>query len=71
MKVVIATPFYEVKAFSPYIVSLMATMRLLTAVGIDWDFREISGDSYVHRARNTICDLSSCGPGRDRSLLHR
>lgn len=57
MKVVIATPFYEVKAFSPYIVSLMATLRLLTAVGIDWDFREISGDSYVHRARNTICDI--------------
>jgi glycosyltransferase involved in cell wall biosynthesis len=57
MKVIIATPFYEVKAFSPYITSLTHTIRLLTSVGIDWRFFELSGDSYVHRARNTMCDL--------------
>jgi glycosyltransferase involved in cell wall biosynthesis len=57
MKVIIATPFYEVKAFSPYITSLAHTIRLLTSVGIDWHFFELSGDSYVHRARNTMCDL--------------
>lgn len=56
MRVVIATPFYEVKAWSPYIASLVETIRLLSAVGIDWRFMELSGDSYVHRARNTICD---------------
>ena len=57
MKVIIATPFYEVKAFSPYITSLANTIRLLTAVGIDWRFLELAGDSYVHRARNTMCDM--------------
>lgn len=57
MKVIIATPFYEVKAFSPYIVSLAQTIRLLTALGIDWRFMELSGDSYVHRARNTMADM--------------
>lgn len=56
MKVVIATPFYELKGFSPYITSLVETTRLLTQCGIDWRFMELSGDSYVHRARNTMCD---------------
>ena len=56
MRVVIATPFYELKGFSPYIDSLQATVRLLTANGIDWRFMSLSGDSYVHRARNTMCD---------------
>lgn len=57
MKVVIATPFYEVKAFSPYVTSLMATARLMHALGIDYRFLELSGDSYVHRARNTLADM--------------
>ena len=56
MKVIIATPFYELKGFSPYITSLVQTIRLLTACGIDWRFMELSGDSYVHRARNSMCD---------------
>ena len=57
MKVIIATPFYELKGFSPYITSLTQTLRLLTAMGIDWRFMELSGDSYVHRARNTMVDM--------------
>lgn len=57
MKVIIATPFYELKGFSPYITSLAQTVRLMTALGIDWRFMELSGDSYVHRARNTMCDM--------------
>jgi hypothetical protein len=57
MKLIICTPFYELKAFSPYVVSLTNTTRLLTEVGIDWRFMELSGDSYVHRARNTMCDV--------------
>lgn len=56
-KVIIATPFYELKAFSPYVTSLVNTTRLLQAVGIDYRFMELSGDSYVHRARNTMCDM--------------
>jgi glycosyltransferase involved in cell wall biosynthesis len=54
-RIIIATPFYELKGFSPYISSLTATTRLLTAHGIEWDFMELSGDSYVHRARNSMC----------------
>ena len=62
MKVIIATPFYELKGFSPYISSLQATLRLLSQCGIDWRFMELSGDSYVHRARNTMCDAFLSDP---------
>ena len=55
-KVIIATPFYELKGFSPYILSLTRTAQLLHTFGISWDFMEISGDSYVHKARNIIVD---------------
>lgn len=61
-KVIIATPFYELKGFSPYISSLTATLRLMHAHGIDCRFMELSGDSYVHRARNTMCDLFLSDP---------
>jgi hypothetical protein len=54
MKLVIATPFYEVKAYSPYIVSLVNTIRLLNEAGIEYDYYELSGDSYVDRAKNSI-----------------
>lgn len=57
MKVIIATPFYELKGFSPYIVSLVYTLKMLDHFGIQWDFLNVSGDSYVHKARNIICDL--------------
>ena len=54
-KVIIATPFYELKGFSPYITSLTTTIRLMMLHGIEWEFMELSGDSYVHRARNSMC----------------
>lgn len=54
MKLVIATPFYEMKGFSPYISSLVNTARLLDNLGIEWDFWELSGDSYIDRARNSL-----------------
>lgn len=54
-KLIIATPFYELKGFSPYISSLWHTKGLLDKLGIWSEFWELSGDSYVHRARNTIC----------------
>ena len=54
MKVVIATPFYEMRGFSPYIFSLTHTIRLLTMMGIEHEYWELSGDSYVDRAKNTL-----------------
>lgn len=54
-KIVIATPFYELKGFSPYIKSLEQTIKLLMLHGIDYEYMELSGDSYVHRARNSMC----------------
>lgn len=54
MKVIIATPFYEMRGFSPYIVSLAQTIRQLTMLGIEHEYWELSGDSYVDRAKNTI-----------------
>jgi len=55
IKVVIATPFYELKGFSPYISSMVLTTKMLHQMGIEFEFWELSGDSYVHRARNTLC----------------
>lgn len=53
-KLWITTPFYEVKAWSPYIVSLVGTIRALEMMKLPWDYKEISGDSYVDRAKNTL-----------------
>lgn len=50
----IGTPFYEIKAYSPYIMSLMNSIRLLREAGIRFEFLEVSGDSYVDRAKNTL-----------------
>lgn len=53
-KLIIATPFYESRGFSPYINAMAATVKLLTAAGFEHQFFEVSGDSYAHRAKNTI-----------------
>jgi glycosyltransferase involved in cell wall biosynthesis len=54
MKVIICTPFYEMKAYSPYVFSLFYTAKLLASNGIESEFWELSGDSYVDRAKNTL-----------------
>ena len=54
MKVIIATPFYEMKGYSPYIASLAVTIQVLTRMGIEHEWWELSGDSYVERAKNTL-----------------
>ena len=54
MKLVIATPFYEIKGYSPYILSLMNSVRVLNELKMEWDYYELSGDSYVDRAKNSI-----------------
>jgi len=53
-KVIIATPFYEMKGYSPYIASLAMTIQVLSKMGIEHEWWELSGDSYVERAKNTI-----------------
>lgn len=50
----ISTAFYEVKAFSPYVTSLVNTIRLLNEAKVEWSYQQISGDSYVDRAKNTL-----------------
>jgi len=55
MKLVIATPFYSMNGFAPYISSLVQTIKVLELAKIEWDFWEHSGDAYVDRARNNIC----------------
>ena len=56
-KLLIATPFYDVKGFSPYIRSLVQTVHALTLAKIPFEWMDRSGDSYVWRARNSIADL--------------
>ncbi len=56
MKIIIATPFYEIKGYSPYISSLMNTVKGLNELGMEYSYYELSGDSYVDRAKNTIAN---------------
>jgi len=57
-KVVIATAFYMQMGFSPYMVSLARTIKVLESIGQPWDFLEVAGDSYVERAKNSILHLA-------------
>ncbi len=52
--ILIASAFYEVKAYSPYITSLMSSLRVLQEAGVKYSYVEISGDSYVDRAKNAL-----------------
>jgi hypothetical protein len=57
MKLVIATPFYEMKGWSPYIKSIASTMWFLARhTKIEVTFWSLPEDSYVERARNTIAN---------------
>lgn len=56
-KYMIATPFYDVKGFSPYIGSLVETLVGLARYSkVDFCYEPLSGDSYVWRARNILAD---------------
>jgi hypothetical protein len=52
----IASAFYEIKAYSPYITSIMSSLRVLQESGVEYSYFEISGDSYVDRAKNALVD---------------
>lgn len=53
-RLMIATPFYEVRGWAPYIHSLVKSAAALAVAKIDFDYVQLSGDSYVWRARNAI-----------------
>ncbi len=60
-KFYIATPFYEMKGNSYYIQSLVLSLTGLAKyekeTGIRFEFHQISGDSYVWRARNSLASM--------------
>ena len=65
-KYIFATPFYDVKGFSPYISSMFQTVYALARhTKQEFDFLELSGDSYVWRARNLLAERFLLGNGTD------
>ncbi|RPI88730.1 MAG: hypothetical protein EHM41_00205 [Chloroflexi bacterium] len=50
----IGTPFYEHKAFSPYIASLVRLLQCCAAANIPVSSVNVDGDSFIDRSRNTI-----------------
>ena len=65
-KYIFATPFYDVKGFSPYIASMFQTVYALARhTKQEFDFLELSGDSYVWRARNLLAERFLLGDGTD------
>jgi len=52
--ILISSAFYEVRAYSPYVTSLVNSIRLLNQAGLNWSYQQISGDSYVDRAKNAL-----------------
>lgn len=53
-KIIVATPFYSVAGFSPYIYALVHTVKALSQAGVDFEYWHPSGDAYVQRVKNTI-----------------
>lgn len=53
-RLMIATAFYQVSAFAPYIVSLIGTLKVLDELDIKHTLITICGDSYVSRAKNSM-----------------
>lgn len=54
-KLIVASPLRTGEAYSAYIASLGDTRLTLDRMGIDHEYWPLDGDSYVDRARNTIC----------------
>lgn len=53
-RLMIATPFYEVRGWAPYIESLVKSTAALAIANIEFVYVQLSGDSYVWRARDQI-----------------
>lgn len=50
----IASAFYEVKAYSPYITSLISSIDVMNQAGVKNGYISVNGDSYVDRAKNGL-----------------
>ncbi len=56
LKLLIATGFRDrASAYSPYLTSLVNTIRILCGAGVDFEFMAHNGDVFVDRFRNTVC----------------
>lgn len=56
-KVTIATPFYEIKGYAPYITALFQTVYTLARHStLDFTFYELSGGSYPDNNRNIMAN---------------
>ena len=55
MRLLIASSFYEIKAYSPYVESLFRSVKVLTQEKIEVDYLSHPGDAYVDRSKNTLC----------------
>jgi|WetSurMetagenome_2_1015567.scaffolds.fasta_scaffold03719_9 hypothetical protein len=53
-RLMIASGFYEVKAYAPQISCLMSTFKALEKIGLDYTYIQICGDSYVSRCKNSM-----------------
>lgn len=54
-KILVYTPFYDVKGYAPYIRSLVQTVYAMAKIStIDFEWNSVMGDSYIWRARNTM-----------------
>lgn len=55
MKLMIATPFYDVKGYSPYIKCLVQTIYTLARhTTMEFEYVEMSGGSYIDHNRNLL-----------------
>ena len=66
LSLAIATATYMSLEFSPYVNCLMPTQRLLWEIGIECDRVNLSGDSYVDRAKNILLTMIH----KDRRYSH-
>ena len=57
MRLIIATPFYEMKAWSPYVSSLVGSVLMLAKhTKVEVDFWSMAGCAYIDHARNAIAN---------------
>jgi glycosyltransferase involved in cell wall biosynthesis len=57
-KIMISTPFYENKGYSPYIRSMFQTVYALARhTTLEFDFQDVSGGSYIDHNRNLMADM--------------
>lgn len=49
-----AVPAYDGKVFGEFLMAFTETLRLCDRIGLHTHYRVLSGDCYVHKARNTL-----------------